>query len=96
MLLEEYGALFVVLRFLALHSDYNVTNSNVMARQQFGTISRIYILLNPHTSGYSLLSLSPTLAPIATMLSSLLFAKNLQALSFASSILLLDWILDAK
>ena len=39
MLLEEYGALFVVLRFLALHSDYNVTNSNVMARQQFGTIS---------------------------------------------------------
>ena len=56
----------------------------------------IYILLNPHTSGYPLLSLSPTLAPVTAMLSSLLFAKNVQALSLASSILLLDWTLDAK
>jgi len=54
------------------------------------------ILLNPHISVYSMLSLSPTLAPVAAMLSLPLFAKNVPALSLASSILLLDWTLNAK
>ena len=56
----------------------------------------IYILLNPHSSGYPMLSLPFTLAPVVAILSLLLFAKNVPALSLASSILPLDWILDTK